>query len=309
MHRSSIARSATARSAAALGLLALALAATTGATAASAAPAAPPAPAYAPGDVVTIDGVAVTAPAPGQGVTLVVDRVDGSHTTLVVETAADGTVTVGEGADAAVAAPTSDAAPDKCNDSAFSVINGASWKKTYAWHFRASTTPNELTKSSATKALKQSVNNITKSANKCGLPDQVSAKNAYKGTTSQQSDVTAQPACKASPGAQNVTEFGPMPGGILAATCTYTTGSGGTITDADVRINTNFSWWTGGGGCSGDYSIQAVQTHEYGHAFGLGHVEEGAHGNLTMSTNINAPCSAFEASLGRGDVLALRSLY
>jgi len=28
-----------------------------------------------------------------------------------------------------------------------------------------------------------------------------------------------------------------------------------------------------------------------------------------MSTNINGPCSNFEASLGKGDVLALRDLY
>ena len=54
---------------------------------------------------------------------------------------------------------------------------------------------------------------------------------------------------------------------------------------------------------------QGVQTHEYGHAFGMGHVSEADHGNLTMSTNINGAWSNFEASLGRGDVLGLRSLY
>ncbi len=271
-------------------------------------PAQAAAPAYAPGDVVTVNGISVTAPTTAGAVALSVDRADGSSQTLVVTTDAAGGVTVG---DAGVATTPEGAAasPPKCDDSAFTTINGASWPGTYRWNFRSSTTPNELTKAGATDALKTSVNNITRSSNNCGLADQVSATNSYQGSTSQSSDVTSQPACKASPGSKNVTEFGPIGGGgILAATCTYSTGPGGNIVFADVRINTDFEWWTGGG-CSGAYGLKAVQTHEYGHAFGMGHVSEANHGNLTMSTNINGACSNFEASLGRGDVLGLRALY
>lgn len=52
-----------------------------------------------------------------------------------------------------------------------------------------------------------------------------------------------------------------------------------------------------------------VATHEYGHAFGVGHVDEASHRNLTMSAGLNESCSNFEASLGKGDVRALNALY
>ncbi len=270
-------------------------------------PAQAAAPAYTPGSVVTVDGIAVTAPAIAGSVALNVDRVDGTSQTLLVTTDAAGRVTVRNTTSAATGP--SFVPPPKCSDPAFSYINGSKWPSSYSWAFRKSTTPGELTKKKAKKALKNSMNNIAKSSNGCGLADEVGLNSNYQGSTTQASDVTSQPACAANPQPVNVTEFGPIGGGgILAATCTYTTGSGGTITDADVRISTNFQWWTGGS-CSGAYGVRAVMTHEYGHAVGLGHVDEPNHGNLTMSTNINSSCSDFEASLGQGDVLALRGLY
>lgn len=273
-------------------------------------PAQAAAPTYAPGDVVTVDGISVTAPATAGAVALSVDRADGSSQTLLVTTDAAGRVTVGDGSDAVTPAPAG-GSPPKCNDSAFSLINGSSWPNAYNWHFRKFTTPNELTPAGTTKALKQSVNNITGSKNNCGLADQVGLQNNYQGATRQDTDVTPQLTCKDNPRPQNVTGFGNITAGggnVLAATCTYTTGTNGNIVHADVLINTNFEWWTGGS-CSNAIGLRAVQTHEYGHAVGLGHVDEANHGNLTMSTNINGACSNFEASLGRGDVLGLRALY
>ena len=271
-------------------------------------PAQAAAPVYAPGDVVTVNGISVTAPAAGKTVALNVERIDGTSQTLSVTTDAAGRVTVGDGSETA-STDAEVAAPNKCDDSAYSLINGSSWPGAYSWAFRKSTTPNEMTKKAATRELKKAVNNNSNAKNACGLADQTDLPNNFQGSTTQESDVTSVPSCKASPGPINVTEFGPMGGGgILAATCTYS--GGGQITDADVRINTNFEWWEGTGACSGQtFGLQGVQTHEYGHAVGVGHVEEGAHGNLTMSTNINGTCSNFEASLGRGDVLALRDLY
>lgn len=277
--------------------------------AALAVPANAAAPTYAPGDVVTVDGATVTAPAPGNAVAMTIDRIDATSTTLVVSTDADGTVSVDSGADVVAPDDTTGGSPDKCNDPAYSLINGASWPGTYEWNFRRSTTPNELTKGQATRALKQSADNITGADNNCGIADQVSATNSYEGNTSQPSDVNAVPACAAVPGSQNVTEFGDILGtGILAATCTYSTGTNGDITDADVRINTDFEWWVSGA-CTTAYGLKAVMTHEYGHAYGVGHVDEANHGNLTMSTNINGPCSNFEQNLGEGDILALEDLY
>ena len=108
-----------------------------------------------------------------------------------------------------------------------------------------------MTKKAATRELKKAVNNILEREERL-RSGRTSGQcpNNFQGSTTQASDVTSQPACVGNPQPINVTEFGPMGGGgILAATCTYT--SGGTITDADVKINTNFEWWEGTGGCSG----------------------------------------------------------
>jgi len=275
-------------------------------------PAQAAAPAYAPGDVVTVNGISVTAPTTAGAVALSVDRADGNSQILLVTTDSAGRVTVSDDSDAAAGA-TAQVPPPKCNDPAFSVINGSSWPSTYNWNFRKATTPNEMTRKAATRELKKAVNNITNASNGCGLADRVGLTNNYQGSTTQASDVNSVPACASAAGNQNVTEFGPINGGggnILAATCTYSTGSNGTIVAADVRINTNFEWWEGTGSCSGStFGLQGVQTHEYGHAVGMGHVSEATSGNLTMSTNINGTCSNFEASLGKGDVLGLNSLY
>ena len=63
-----------------------------------------------------------------------------------------------------------------------------------------------------------------------------------------------------------------------------------------------------GPSCTEGWDLQAVATHEFGHAFGLGHVKEGLHANLTMAPYI-LPCQSSEARLGLGDVRGLRALY
>lgn len=264
-------------------------------------------PTVAPGDVVTVNGISVTAPSTSGAVALNVDRLDGSSQLLVVTTDAAGHVRIGDGSETATAGAPDGGSPPKCDDPAFNLINGASWPTSYDWSFRRSTTPDELTRRDATKALRQSVSNITGTRNGCGLADRVGLTNEYQGSTTQPSDVSSTPSCAAKPGSHNVTEFGPIRGGVIAATCTYSTGPDGDIVAADIRMSTNVEWWTGGQ-CTEAFGVRAVQTHEVGHAVGLAGVDELDHGNLTMSA-INDRCSNFEASLGRGDVLGLRALY
>ncbi|GLF95167.1 matrixin family metalloprotease [Streptomyces yaizuensis] len=81
------------------------------------------------------------------------------------------------------------------------------------------------------------------------------------------------------------------------------------LREADVRYNTADSLFTDRptGSCRNRYDIRSVGTHEAGHVFGLGHVGAG-HENLTMYTN-SFLCTTKARTLGKGDVLALRSIY
>lgn len=58
-----------------------------------------------------------------------------------------------------------------------------------------------------------------------------------------------------------------------------------------------------------DLTLISVMTHERGHTYGIAHVAESTHKNLTMSTAINGKCQVSESTLGYGDVLALRAVY
>ena len=266
-----------------------------------------------PAKVITVAGSDVAVPAPGTAVAVSVDRIVGASTTRVISTDLNGAVTVSDGVEADAAtedAAADDAAPndapDKCSDSAYALITGSKWSGTYGWRFRTASTPKGLTVAEATRALRLSIGNITKAHNDCGLADEVSASAHYLGSTTLPSDATSTSGCGA-PSMQNVTEFAPIDGtNILAVTCVYTAGPN--IVSASVRINTNVDWELHGK-CTSAYGVLATMTHEYGHAFGLAHVDETAHRNLTMSSAINSDCSNFEAHLGKGDVLALRSLY
>jgi hypothetical protein len=57
-----------------------------------------------------------------------------------------------------------------------------------------------------------------------------------------------------------------------------------------MKYNKSVYSWTlsPGGSCSNKYDVQAVGTHERGHTFGMGHVSEADHANLTMSTQTSA---------------------
>jgi hypothetical protein len=214
--------------------------------------------------------------------------------------AASATLAVEDVHRAARTALTTASSPSPCNDRAYKVLGGK-WKSTLKWSFRGSSTPASLAKSGVVGVLKESFANITGAHNDCGRPDRVSATSRYLGTTSR------KPGCR-SPDGFNVVGFKSLPAGVLGRTCWWT--MGGRIMEADIQLNASEPWALSLRACRFPQTmLEAVMTHEIGHAYGMGHVGESRHGRLTMSTYLDGSCNNQESTLGKGDMLGLEVLY
>lgn len=269
------------------------------------------------GDVIEDGSASATVQPPGETVTADVLLVDGSET-LTVGTEEDGDVFVEDcGPDEADAIPPAlDArrkgpfatisSPAECTDTAWNIA-GYRWYWTYGWYFKEDTTPAGLSATNVTNALVEGTQSMTSVRNTCGMADNVPATQRYDGNTTTWANIDTN-GCLATDWVSE-TDFAGGPAGVLARTCTWQN-EPGTAGQSDARFNdTLFDWMPDGSGtCGGRYVIRAVQAHERGHTFGVEHVAESTHGNLTMSEQIG-PCSDQEFWLGRGDVLGMRARY
>ena len=272
-------------------------------------------PGLRPGDRLSLGGVSVIVPPPGQGVWGAAIRIDGPRL-LGVHTGLDGSVTVSRrenvevaGAGGKVAQTGSVAGAAKplsaCSDSAYS-LTGTSWNKTYAWRFKAISTPGEITQSDALSALRGALGNLTTANNDCGLSDRVSATSQYNGTTNKPANIGTDSTCNNSDNT-SVVDFGNLAALDLGYACWWYMGN--YTVSSDMRLNsTEYSWAVNLNGCVAKYSVEDVATHELGHTFGLNDVSESLHPALTMSA-IMLPCQNAETTLGLGDVKGMEALY
>lgn len=193
-----------------------------------------------------------------------------------------------------------------CTDGAY-LKNGHRWSVRYNWRFQSGSRPAGLSSSGVANALRRGAYNIVNGDNNCGLPDFISATHWYRGRTSHSPNISSGAGCRGRDRI-NTVGFGYLPRGYLGMTCWWT--YNGRVVEADIKLNKAYYRWyvSRPSGCRSRWSIEAVATHEFGHVFGLGHVSEGLHGSLTMSTVISA-CQGAETTLGLGDVLGLRALY
>jgi hypothetical protein len=299
-----------------------------------------------PGNVVVDGGVSVAVPAPGEFVMATGLHGDGTGEQFGAITAPDGTVRLlsvgyepggGSGDGSGVDDPLDGGplpgvgdpltAPGACSDTAYNkkkfVFPDGSkkqykWKTTYNWYFKADSTPSEVTTANARDALKQATTNVTHSNNNCNMADEVGATQNFVADTNRATDINASgDLCQSynNKDGFSVTSFGDLPSQWLAYTCSWGTKDEGDAyagaNESDMKLNKqNYSWVVNiGSGCTGKWSVEGVATHERGHTFGLAHVSEQDHGNLTMSKSINGTCQNSESTLGRGDVLGLRNIY
>lgn len=263
------------------------------------------------GDVVHRGELAVEVPEVGETVTVTVDGDDGTSFALSITQSAGGEVSLVDAAPDDEPLVIAAAAAGPCEDGAFHVA-GHVWTTEYQWRFQAGSTPTANSKDNVETGLQRAANAIETSRNDCGLADQVSATARYLGRTASAPNIKSTSTtvtCGARDNA-NVVGFGNLPPSYLGVACSWADGAGHAL-EGDVRLSAKHRWFALDvpTGCSGArYGIQAVATHELGHVFGLAHVSESAHPNLTMSTAA-ANCTNAPLTLGLGDVRGLRQLY
>jgi hypothetical protein len=197
------------------------------------------------------------------------------------------------------------AAAVECRDRTFTTTGGR-WADRMRWSYLARSTPDGVTREGTVAALRRAVRNITGARNDCGRPDRVEATAGYLGTTRSKPGVTREGGCVRD--GQNVVGFGRLPEGVAGLTCVWVIGDE-RIVEADIKLDRAARWTTSLSGCAFEMLIEAVATHEFGHAFGLGHVSEARHGRLTMSERLDGLCQNQESTLGLGDLLGLEELY
>lgn len=200
------------------------------------------------------------------------------------------------------------ASPAPCNDNKYTHIGpGARWVSTLGWRFRASSVPAGLNSGDVLAITKKAFKNVVNARNDCGRADNVGATHSYLGTTSRKPGISSAGACIASDGF-SVIGFAPLDDYYAGFTCIWWNGNN-RITEMDMRLDPNQAWALSLADCHNELMMEALVTHEVGHAYGLGHVGEARHGRLTMSVYIDGLCQNQEATLGLGDLLGLESLY
>jgi hypothetical protein len=263
--------------------------------------------------------LAADVPAPGHAVHAHVSSARGAAE-LHIATRPSGEIVVSAGEE--VLPPGgSGGGPPGCEDNDFTLSTEEGpgeeqirWYGQMNWRFKASSRPTYLTAEQVESGLREATTNITHGNNNCGIGDAISATSDYKGTTTNSVNAeNGTNSCNENGDGISVVAFGGLAGNAIGLECTWSIEHAGRdeIVESDVRLEAAAPWTVSPGApnCAGSYSIEAVMTHERGHSFGLGHVSEEAHANLTMSTRINGTCNNSEASLGLGDMNGLEALY
>lgn len=271
------------------------------------------------GKVIKDGVVGVEVPPVGEGISAHVSTIDGVQE-LSVEHRKNGTIELKDTGEEKQESGTSlleeslfkaQGGIRACRDRAYN-LSGVKVYGKLKWHFNRSTTPRNLRKKKAQQQLIAAVRNITGSRNNCRMPDRVSAKQSFLGNTSSRAQLNRDGYCKGGLDTKNVVSFGRLPSNYTAMTCTayYFDSPYDRVKGSDIKINRGVRWSTNRRTCRGKkLDLQSTMTHEFGHTFGLEHVSEEKHGNLTMSSGSNGYCVTSNRTLGRGDVLGLRVLY
>jgi hypothetical protein len=192
---------------------------------------------------------------------------------------------------------------------------GTRWRSPMRWRFNAASVPAYLGAPAAARdSVARAAGNLTTAANPCGLTGRPAMSQRYDGDTGGVAAVRPDGGCGARNGVNEVS-FGDLAPGLLAVTCMWwrndSRGGDGSTVEADILISSRDGLFYLGRqpeGCQSTWDLEGAITHEFGHAFGLGHVAADQHPHLTMSDGM-APCDNSHRGIGLGDYEMLRAHY
>ena len=198
--------------------------------------------------------------------------------------------------------------PAACKDRTFH-LEGHQWKTSLRYGINLGKAPARLGAKTLVRQIKVANANMRKGRNTCGRSTLGTPASDYTGRTH------AAPNIK--PGASsitcgaftttNVVGFGNLPGDLLGWTCFWWEGSG-RMAAADIMLDNGARLVTRiPAGCTNKWDFEGTVTHEFGHAYGMGHTGNG-HSNLTMD-HAERPCSPYGRTLGLGDWLGMKKMY
>jgi hypothetical protein len=186
------------------------------------------------------------------------------------------------------------AAGSTCNDSGH-LQSGQRWPANrYGWQWNAATFGSD---SNILRAVELGAQAWDTTKDDCDFDDITTITPGYQGPTAA---VAGAQDGVSTVDKGNVAAFGCE--GALACTIVWYDPSG--TVEADIRFSDQVRWSTSGG--AGTYDYRSVATHEFGHFIGLSDLHDSP--NLTMYYATRAG-STDGRTLGRGDVLGLRTLY
>jgi hypothetical protein len=209
----------------------------------------------------------------------------------------------------AVAARTARAAdPAACKDRTFH-LEGHTWKTSLRYGINLGKAPARLGGKTLVRQIKAANANMRTGRNTCGRSTLGTPASRYAGRTHTAPNIKPGRTSITCGGfnTTNVVGFGNLPGDLLGWTCFWWDGTG-RMAAADIMLDSGSRLVTRiPAGCTNKWDLEGTVTHEFGHAYGMGHAGSG-HSNLTMS-HAERPCSTYGRTLGLGDWLGMKKMY
>ncbi|UWD83986.1 matrixin family metalloprotease [Curtobacterium flaccumfaciens] len=181
-------------------------------------------------------------------------------------------------------------------------LAGNTWRTSVEWRYNEANSKGTY----AYDELKAAANKWGGNISACGASGISGARNTPLGATGSDPAVTSALSCSAQDN-KNVIGWGSLPTGTLAATCTFYNLSTLASTESDQKYSTRYAWNSVQASCSGDrYDVRGVAVHEWGHTFGLDHVDIATRLVMKPSSDV---CELSQRSLGYGDFLGIIQAY